>query len=446
MTTTPLVAIQQPKDISLHEIEAELNVMWNSQSSDIAITATRASTFSMIVYEPEEFQQLLAVLGFYQGAIDGTHGSETKEAVEKAQKTYELPITGRVDPDTLARLRDEVAKLPSDRFKISNINLRGANLSDAIAVRNPRRIITISPILGEDQGVSSAVSTYCPIQKGASEHIICSEYITLTGTKSALNRIGDLVAALLIPDLPKFLWWKATPNPEHELFKRLIEAAQCIILDSSYFSDPEAEFTKIQDLVDSGISVADLNWHRLLPWQELTAATFDPPERRTSLSQVDRIVIDYEQGNAAQALLFLGWMASRLGWKPIELIEIGGDYEIRHVKFVNSDQLEVEAELAAIPTADVGEIVGDLIGLRLGSTDPTANCGTILCSETTGCMRLEAGGAAQASGGYTEMVKAINDQKAEFLLSQQLQRWGREVLFEESLAIVVQILSLPPQV
>jgi len=43
------------------------------------------------------------------------------------------------------------------------------------------------------------------------------------------------------------------------------------------------------------------------------------------------------------------------------------------------------------------------------------------------------------------MVKAINDQKAEFLLSQQLQRWGREVLFEESLAIVVQILSLHPQ-
>jgi len=142
MTTTPLVAIQQPKDISLHEIEAELNAMWNSQSSDIAITATRASTFSMIVYEPEEFQQLLAVLGFYKNAIDGIHGSETKEAVEKAQKTYELPITGRVDPDTLTRLREEVAGLPPDRFKVTNINLRGANLSDAIAVRNPRRIIT----------------------------------------------------------------------------------------------------------------------------------------------------------------------------------------------------------------------------------------------------------------------------------------------------------------
>lgn len=445
MTTTPLVAIQQPKDTTLHEIEAELNALWNSQSGDVAVTATRASTFSMIVYEPEEFQQLLAVLGFYQGAIDGIHGSETKVAVEKAQKAYDLAITGRVDPDTLARLREETAGLPSDRLKVTNINLRGANLSDAIAVRNPRRIITLSPILGEDQGVSSMVSAYCPIQKATSENLICSEYITLTGTKAALNRIGDVVAALLISDLPKFLWWKATPNPEHELFKRLTEAAQCIILDSSYFSNPEAEFVKMQDLVNSGISVADLNWHRLLPWQELTAETFDPPERRTSLSQVDRIVIDYEQGNPAQALLFLGWVASRLDWTPTALIEIGGDYDIRHVKFVNADQLEVEAELAAIPTADVGEIVGDLIGLRLGSTDPNANCGTILCSETTGCMRLEAGGAAQASGGYTEMVKAINDQKAEFLLSQQLQRWGREVLFEESLAIVVQILSLSPQ-
>jgi len=40
------------------------------------------------------------------------------------------------------------------------------------------------------------------------------------------------------------------------------------------------------------------------------------------------------------------------------------------------------------------------------------------------------------------MVTAINDQKAEFLLSQQLQRWGREVLYEESLAVAVKILKL----
>lgn len=98
------------------------------------------------------------------------------------------------------------------------------------------------------------------------------------------------------------------------------------------------------------------------------------------------------------------------------------------------------AELAAIPTADYGEIPGDLVGLRLTSSNPNANCCTILCSETTGCMRMEAGGSAQSC--RTEQVIAATDQKAESLMAQQLQRWGRDVLYEESLDLTAQILKL----
>jgi len=441
MTTTPIAPLQQPKDVSLHEIEEELNSIWNSQSGDMAtLVATRASTFCMIVYEPEEFQQLLAILGFYSGPVDGIHGPLTKTAVNEAQRKYGLHITGRVDPDTLARLREEVVKLPPEQMKIANPNLRGFSINDAISAQNPRRIITICPMLGEDKGVTAEVSAYCPVQKTVGDHLICSEYITLRGTKEALNRVGDLVTSLYIHNLPKFLWWKATPNPEQELFRHVVSACNCIIMDSSYFSDPESEFIKIQELIGPETSVADLNWHRLLPWQELTAETFDPPERRLAISEIDRVTIDYEKGNSAQALMFLGWMASRLSWEPTSYVEESDTYELKHIKFVNPHGREIEAELAAIPTADSGEIVGDLIGLRLASTNNEANCGTILCSETTGCMRMEAGGAAQAI--RTEMVTAINDQKAEFLLSQQLQRWGREVLYEESLAVAVKILKL----
>lgn len=441
MTTTSAVAFKEKKDISLHEIEEELNSIWNSQSiDDAALIATRASTFCMIIYEPEEFQQLLAILGFYEGPVDGIHGPLTKAAVNEAQRAYGLPITGRVDPDTLVKLRQEVAQLPPEKMHIPNPNLRGFSVNDAIAALNPRRIITLCPTLGEDKGVTAEVSAYCPVQKVSGDNLICSEYITLRGTKEALNRVGDTAASLYIQNLPKFLWWKATPNPDQELFKKVVEACNCIIMDSSYFSDPESEFLKIQELIDRETSVADLNWHRLLPWQELTAETFDPPERRADIGEIDRVMIDYEKGNDAQALMFLGWMASRLNWEPISYKETGGDYDLRHIKFLAPNQREVEAELAAIPTADAGEIVGDLIGLRLASTNPNANCNTILCSETTGCMRLEAGGKAQAA--RTEMVTAINDQKAEFLLSQQLQRWGREVLYEESLEVAVKVLKL----
>ena len=55
-------------------------------------------------------------------------------------------------------------------------------------------------------------------------------------------------------------------------------------------------------------------------------------------------------------------------------------------------------------------------------------------------MRLEAGGSAQSC--RTEQVSALSDQKAEYLMAQQLQRWGREVLYEDRLAVTTEILKL----
>ena len=442
--TTPLVALQKPKDISLHEIESELKQIWHAQGDSKASAATRATTFSMVVYEPEEFQQLLGVLGFYHGTIDGVHGPQTKQAVREAQVAYDLRVTSRVDSPTLARLRQEFANLPAEKQAVPNQDIRGFNISNSIAAQNPCRVISLCPTLGEDTGVVAQVSAYCPVQRNSSNsRLICCEYITLRGTKEALERVSDVVVSLLIAELPKFVWWKATPNPEHELFQALSTSCNCLILDSSFFSDPESEFLKIQELSQSGTYIADLNWHRLSPWQELTAAAFDPPERRVALVEVDRIAIDYEKGSAAQAFMFLGWMASRLDWQPLRYEHEGGDYDLVHVHFQGPGDRKVVAELAAIPTADWGEIPGDLTALRLTSTNMEADCCTILCSETTGCMRMEAGGSAQAC--RTEQVTAISDQKAEFLLSQQLQRWGREILYEESLDVAADVIRLREQ-
>ncbi|MDJ1182191.1 glucose-6-phosphate dehydrogenase assembly protein OpcA [Roseofilum casamattae] len=443
MTTTPIVTLQKPKDISLSEIEAELNKIWLSQNTGKATpVATRAATFSMVVYEPEEYQQLLAALGFYEGAIDGINGPKTKEAIGKAQASYGLRITSRVDSQTLERLRGDYEKRsPEEKAPLSNPDFRGSSISEAIANQNPCRIITLCPVLGEDKGVSAQVSAYCPIRKSNSGGtLVCCEYITLRGTKEALERVKDLIASLLIPDLPKFFWWKATPNPEQPLFRELAQQANCIVVDSCYFSDPAAELLKINELIESETYIADLNWHRFYPWQELTAAAFDPPERRQSLVDIDRVTIDYEKGNDAQALMFLGWLASRLDWKPISYTEEGGDYDIKRVELTGTDDKTIHVELAGIPTADWGEIPGDLVGVLLNSSYPGANCCTILCSETTGCMRMEAGGSAQSC--RTEQVTAVTDQKAEAMMSQQLQRWGRDVLYEESLSVSAEIIKL----
>ena len=438
---TSILALQKPKDISLDEIESELRNIWRTQDDGgTAPVATRATTFTMVIYEPEEVQQLLATLGFYANEIDGLHRSETREAILEAQKQYDLRLTGRIDPPTLAKLREEVSQLPAKERGFKNADVRGFNFDGALAAQNPCRVITLCPIFGEDEGVTAQVSAYCPVQKSNSSNLVCCEYITLRGTKEALDRVGDLVNSLVVSDLPKFVWWKATPNPEQALFQKLAAVSSCLILDSSYFSDATSEMVKIQKLVaDQQTHIADLNWYRLAPWQELAAAAFDPPERRMALLEVNRVGIDYEKGNPAQALMLLGWLASRLDWALKSYEYEGGDYDVERIYLVGEGDREVEVELAGVPVIDQGEVLGDLTGVRLQSTNPQANCNTILCSETVGCMRMESGGSAQSS--LVEEVTSLSDQRSDLLLEQQLQRWGEDVLFEESLAATSEILN-----
>ncbi|MGD1909686.1 MAG: glucose-6-phosphate dehydrogenase assembly protein OpcA [Rivularia sp. (in: cyanobacteria)] len=449
-----LFSLQAPKDVSLTEIEAELNKIWQSYGiggEDGALpAATRATTFTLVVYEPEQTQYLLAALGFYSGPIDGILGPQTIWALRDAQKALGLERTGKCSPQLLARLREELAKLHGGGSSNQNNGISAAEYSpdaasariaDEIALRNPCRIISLIPIVGEDEGVKAQVSAYCPIQKQSSSSLVCCEYITLTGTAAALERIGGMVPALLIGGLPKFIWWKATPDPNNALFKRLSGVCDNVIVDSCNFNEPENDLLNLQSLVENGIPVADLNWRRVGGWQELTAEAYDPPARRKALMEVDRVNIDYEKGNPTQALMFLGWLASRLNWRAVSFeIELG-DYNIRRFKFVTDEQRQIETELAGVPVGDVGDIPGDLIAIRLSSTNPDANCGTLICSETGGCMRMETQGGAQSSGVF-QQITSLSEQKAEVLLSQQVQRWGKEALFEESLALTAQLIQL----
>ena len=446
---SPIVSLQAPKDVSIDEIEAELRSLWQSQGTDEDGTAvTRAATFSLIVYEPDGTQNLLASLGFYTGPIDGIAGPRTKAAIGAAQKDFGMEVTGKSDRELLTKLQQQFKEAKA-QDKLTSENKTAAIsyapdsagiTADVIAAANPCRIITLCPILGEDTGVTAQVSAYCPIDKKANNTLICCEYITLSGTAEALDRIGGIIAELAIADLPKFIWWKATPTPELPLFKRLVSSSDTVIFDSSSFLDPSDSLQSLAELLQQDTALADINWRRLAPWQELAAAAFDPPERRSAIYEVDRVTIDYEKGNESQALMFLGWLASRLQWTPTEYKAEGGDYDIRRVKFTDEKQRTIEAELAGLPTADWGEIPGDLVSLKLTSTNDDADCCTVLCSSTTGCMRMEAGGGAQSC--YIEQVTPLFDQKSEDLLGQQLQRWGREMLYEESMSISAQILGL----
>jgi glucose-6-phosphate dehydrogenase assembly protein OpcA len=243
MKAPPLVSLQNPKDVSIDQIEAELSQIWESyresgSKGDFPI-ATRATTFTFVVYEPEETQQLLADLGFYEGPVDGITGPMTASSIRAAQKAYGLPRTGKANAELLATLREEVARKNSNgdsKLGAPGLGSGGSGVADAIVAANPCRIIALCPTAGEDRGVQAQVAAYCPVHKRNSGNLICCEYITLRGTEAALERVSGIVTALMIPDLPTLLWWKANPDADRGLFQRLATTSSSVIVDSEFRS------------------------------------------------------------------------------------------------------------------------------------------------------------------------------------------------------------------
>jgi glucose-6-phosphate dehydrogenase assembly protein OpcA len=447
--SAPVVSLRAPKDVSVTDIEHELSQIWkdyqpDNQAQD-AIVATQASTFTFIVYEPEPTQHMLAVLGFYDGPIDGIFGPAQVKSIKAAQKAYKLPVTGKLDRDTMSKIQTAYHDRITTTHDIhalaveKDVDNRGYVVTDAIANANPRRIITVCPSVGEDTGVGAQVSVYCPMKKQYLHSLICSEYITLRGTPEALERNGESIANLAVSDLPRFLWWKDTPAPTKPLFQQLAHQAHSVIFDSAEFTTSETDLAQLCTILAEGMPVIDLNWRRIAGWQELTAEAFDPPARRKDITEIDRVDVNYELGNPAQALMFLGWLSSRLQWQPTSYTHSGGDYDLREIDFVAPDGRKIHTELAGMPTADSGEIPGDIMGVRLNSTNPKANCSTVLCSEVAGCMQMETKGGTQSA--RVEEVTSLAERNAEDLLAEYLQRWGRDLLYEESMTVVAQILS-----
>ncbi|WP_218082454.1 glucose-6-phosphate dehydrogenase assembly protein OpcA [Anthocerotibacter panamensis] len=252
--TVPVVALREPKQVPVNQVDQELNRIWATQED--GQVSTRASTFNFVVYT----------------------SSQT----------------------------------PSPEDTIG-----------AIAVQYPCRTLSIEETPTAPEGVVvTEVTAYCPMVSGGQHASICCEYVSLRAKDEALRGLYTTVLPLLLPDLPTYLWWRGSLALDDPLFSNLHALAERLIVDSGTAA-AAADLLVLDQLKDRSISLGDLNWWRLLPWRELTARTFDDVARLAKLNQIQRLELEYATpttdltppGNLAQPLLFIGWLASRLGWQ-----------------------------------------------------------------------------------------------------------------------------------
>jgi glucose-6-phosphate dehydrogenase assembly protein OpcA len=138
------------------------------------------------------------------------------------------------------------------------------------------------------------------------------ETVVLSVGQAQAQDLFSVVDPLVVTDLPTVLW---SPHGHPEAVDALLPLTQVVLLDSGDEESPAEAFARAQRIGDRGTYVVDLSWLRSTPWRERVAATFDRPNLRPLLQRVAAITIRHAPESQAAALLLVGWLASRLGWR-----------------------------------------------------------------------------------------------------------------------------------
>jgi glucose-6-phosphate dehydrogenase assembly protein OpcA len=127
-----------------------------------------------------------------------------------------------------------------------------------------------------------------------------------------LVQLDGIVDPLVVTDVPTVVW---SPHGHPEAVDALLSIAQVVLLDSVDDPDPRVALDRVCELAERAY-VVDLAWLRTTPWRERVAAAFDPPARRPELGTISSVTLQIREGSEVAGLLFLGWLCSRLGWRP----------------------------------------------------------------------------------------------------------------------------------
>ncbi len=251
---------------------------------------------------------------------------------------------------TVVGLRD--TDIVPTRTSVLNLVVHSSNLSmelhtgkiiNELATNHPSRVISFSvtsdPRAFEDD-IDAHVSTHCYTASGE-RFASCYEKIEIKTPPDSLDQLPSLIVALALPDLPTFVWWPGQPPLADKRFARLANSATRMIIDSLDFQRCSTNLIRAYELcreIGEHCALTDLNWARLTPWRSMMSQFFDMPDCRWALDHISHLTLDFghhssSRLNGAQAILFAGWLSSRLGWSfaPQAKDERAGRYVARDV-------------------------------------------------------------------------------------------------------------------
>jgi glucose-6-phosphate dehydrogenase assembly protein OpcA len=297
-----------------------------------------------------------------------------------------------------------------------------------IAGRYPSRaILLISDPEEGETNLEFQLSAFCSVRGGGGAQV-CAEQVTIHAEGPPAEHLESLAGPLLISDLPVFLWYPGPFSPSSPEFAGMADLADRIIIDSAAANDCEISLRELAELLEreETPAIGDLQWVQLSPWRSLVAELFGSSGRAGELERLRGIEILHAPDGECRALLFVGWLASTLGWSLKEASHTDDD---RTVRFAGTSG-EVTVEMSpASPDAPFRQV-------RLYSDD----CGF----EVARSRDLSEARTTVTKDGelLAERTVHLGTFDLGVLLGEELEYRGRDDSYEAALRIAVEILNL----
>jgi glucose-6-phosphate dehydrogenase assembly protein OpcA len=208
------------------------------------------------------------------------------------------------------------------RAKTVNLIVRGTEDAESLALETLQRLSYTHPsrtiiLASNDQldtpGLRARIASEC---HPTADRVLCYERLSIETSERAAEHLVGIVRPLLVSHIPTCLWWIGDPGFSDDAFCQLAGISDRVIVDSQAFTKIDTDLKDLLDLVQGReVVVIDLNWQRLIAWREIIAQCFAGDDGLRHLNSLSSVTVRCSGQHPMQALLGLGWVASRLGWQ-----------------------------------------------------------------------------------------------------------------------------------
>lgn len=312
---------------------------------------------------------------------------------------------------------------------------------DELAATHPCRFIMV--LLDDSAAEPRARLASHSRRPGEGEAARYWEEIRLIAPRKAIHQVMSAVSSLVLPSLPVQTWWPGEPSFDDDLYNHIVELSDRILLDSSGFAEPTRTLPLLSTSIDTAhetVAFGDLSWTRLTPWRLLTAEFFDAPADHDLLDSVQRVRVEFATsagGESAQALLFVGWLASRLGWETKRRQPAGaGGWRIELVDGVRPVQVEVARAPGATRRDGAAAIDAGLRTIVVEAAE-----GERQARYSIERYREDEARTVKVDSARLEGLARMPSQDELTLLREELVGFATDRIYQESLAVVAKLFG-----